>query len=499
MHELIEPHPAEAPAIIDHDGRALSYGELRALGADLAERLAAEGLRPGDRLMVVSENCALYAGALMAASRLDAWFMPVNARHSPDELARLAAHSGARLILFTTAASPDAAAHAARMGAREAGHTAAGPLVLAGPVTDVAPEPVEPGRDQTAALMYTTGTTSDPKGVMLSHGNLVFNAVNTATVAGVGPQDRALAVLPGTHIYCLGSVFLTCMAGGASVVFEPRFDVERVLAHLAAGVTRFPGVPQMFAAILAHLDRSGARLEAPRLTHIGAGDAPLDPALKTRIEQVFGLPLNNGYGLTETAPTVAGTRNDEPRADNAVGRPLPGIEVRIDRPDEEGIGEILIRGPNVMKGYYRDPERTAAAFTEDGFFRTGDLGRFGEDGALYVAGRLKELIIRSGFNVYPPEIEDWLTRHPDVYQAAVVGRQVPGNEEILAFVRTGGRVSEDEFKAFLREHLAPYKVPQHIFIVEDWPTAATGKILKHRLIGHFADLIAARDRAAGRG
>lgn len=496
LHELIAGKPEAHCAIIDHDGARISYGELRQRGAEMAEVLRAAGLQPGDRLILVAENCALYAAAVMAASMCDLWLVLVNARQRPEELAAIASHSGARAAVFTAHVSPDAAAHAERVGAREIARIGADAVRLALLDDAARPEPVEPGAGQVAALIYTTGTTAAPKGVMLTHDNLIFSSVNGGRYFGTGPDDLFMGVLPGTHIYALSSVFLNAMAVGATIRMIPRFDPAAMIGHLRAGATRMNGVPQMYAAMLAHLDRTGERLEAPRLRFIGTGGAPLDPGLKARVEAVFGLPLCNGYGLTETAPSVSSTHPDDPRDDTSVGVPYPWIEVRIAEPDGEGIGEIQVRGRNVMKGYYRDPERTAEAMTADGFFRTGDLGRFDASGALHVVGRLKELIIRSGFNVHPPEVEAMLSRHPAVYSAAVVGRKVPGNEEILAFVKARPGISGEELRGWLRQRLAGYKVPQAVFVVDDWPAAATGKVLKHKLLDHFAGLIAQRDAEA---
>jgi len=252
----------------------------------------------------------------------------------------------------------------------------------------------------------------------------------------------------------------------------------------------------MYQAIVTLLKSRDQKPLAPRLRLISSGGAPLDPEWKAGIEAFFGLPLHNGYGLTETSPGVTVTRPDRPRKDVSVGEPVEGVEVVIDRPDADGIGEVLIRGPNVMLGYYRNPEATAEAIRPDGFFRSGDLGRIGPEGELYIVGRKKELIIRSGFNVYPPEIEAMLTRHPDVLQAAVVGRQVKGNEEILAFLLTKGDISEPDIRAWLKERLVAYKIPQHILIVDSFPVAATGKILKSRLISVFADRLAGLETAA---
>ena len=499
IHLLLDDKPADDLAIIDHDGRRVTFGDLRHMAQCLAEALTLHGIRPGDRLALIAENSAFYAAAIMAASMNDAWITLVNARQSETEIADIMAHSGARAAIFTTDASAEARAHAARMQATEIGTLPMGPNmgpnmgpILASPIRDALPEPCTASGDQIAALLYTTGTTSTPKAVMLRHRNLYFNAVNSAAYNALAPGDQVLAILPGTHVYGFASLFITAMHAGAAIRFVPRFDPADTLAHLRDGVTIFPGVPAMFAALLAHLSQTGAPLDAPRLRSIGAGGAPLDPDLKIRIEALFGLPLSNGYGLTETTAAVSISSKSAPQSDISVGAPVPGVDVRIDAPNAQGIGEVLIRGGNVMAGYYRDPAQSAAVLGPGGWFRSGDLGWLEEDGRLHISGRLKELIIRSGFNIYPPEIEAMLTRHPAIRQAAVIGRKHGGDEEILAFVLTDGSVTEPMIEKWLRRRLAAYKIPQHILIVEAYPVAATGKILKHRLVSHFADLLAAR-------
>lgn len=497
IHELPGAQPRDALAIIDHDGTRFTYGEYDDMGAELAQMLIAAGLRPGDRLLLVSENSATYAAGLMAASRAKAWVIPVNARMSVEEIDAVIAHSGARLAMFTPEASPPAREHAARLGAARAGAIASGEVLIAGPFEGpgTAPEPVEDDpRQRVAALLYTTGTTSAPKGVMLTHGNLIWNAEMSSRLRGSAEDDVVVGVLPGTHIFCLASVFLAAQASGAAIRFIPRFTAKAVLDAFAEGDTILPAVPQMYQALIQELATRGEAPVAPRLRSISSGGAPLDPEWKERIERIFGLPLHNGYGLTETSPGVATTRRDRPRSDTSCGEVMEGLDCRIDAPDAEGIGELLIRGPNVMKGYYRDPEKTREAIGPDGYFRSGDLAKLDPDGTLWIMGRKKELIIRSGFNVYPPEVEAMLTRHPDVRQASVVGRNVPGNEEIVAFVMAAPEATEAGLKDWLRGHLTGYKIPQHILIVDQFPAAPTGKILKHKLLPTFAHLLEARDR-----
>lgn len=490
LHDLIGDHPADRVAITDFDGTPHTYGAMREMVDSLAETLTACGLRPGDRLMLISENCAAYAVAIMAASRIGAWVMPVNARQTVDEVDALANHAGPRLILFTPEASEPSRSHAARLGATHHGALACGEIVIAGPMDGPGTEPAPVGdtpEARVAALMYTTGTTSAPKGVMLTHGNLTWNAMSSARLRDIAPGDVVIGVLPGTHIFGFSSAFLAAMHAGGTIRFMTRFDAGHVLDAIEEGGAVLPAVPQMYQALLDEADRRGRPVVAPKLHYISSGGAPLDPAWKERVEAMFGLPLHNGYGLTETSPGVCGGSNRRPRRDLALGEVLPDVTCIIDAPDARGIGELLIRGPNIMKGYFRDDEATRAAIRDDGFFRSGDLARIDTDGAVWLMGRKKELIIRSGFNVYPPEIEAMLTRHAGVTQTAVVGRNVPGNEEIIAFVTARPGVMEDDLKGFLHDHLVAYKVPQHIVLIDDFPRAATGKILKHRLVDLHID------------
>ncbi len=253
----------------------------------------------------------------------------------------------------------------------------------------------------------------------------------------------------------------------------------------------------MYAKLLQYLEVTGQSLTAPRLRYISAGGSPLDIDWKRSIEQRFGLPLNNGYGLTECASNVALTRVDRPRPDDSIGLPLPGVAMRFAGPDgldvaDGTVGEIWIKGPNVMLGYYRDEAGTRAVLDQDGWYRTGDLGRRGEDGHLFIVGRAKDLIIRSGFNVYPAEVETALNSHDDVVQSAVIGRKVSGNEEVVALVevKPGCGLEPSSLRDYVGRRLAAYKRPQHIFILEKIPASPTGKILKAGLAGLAEALIA---------
>ena len=284
------------------------------------------------------------------------------------------------------------------------------------------------------------------------------------------------------------------MVAGAILQIMKRFEVEKVVDALENGVTVFQGVPQMFAAIVDYLTASNRPLNARTLKVISSGGAPLDPALKKNVEKIFGLNLNNGYGISETAAGVCTTDRAVHRNDSSVGPALEGVTLKIDNPNEAGVGEVWVHGDNVMNGYYRAPELTKAALTADGYFKTGDLAKMDADGSLHIVGRSKELIIRAGFNIYPPEVEAMLTKHPAISQAAVIGRKYETDEEIIAFVQLRKEVSEAEIKNWLREKLVGYKIPQRIITVDHYPAAATGKILKHKLVSHFINEIALHEK-----
>ena len=441
LDDLLQRGDDAAPALVD-GAASWTYAQLRAEVERHTAMLADAGVRPGDRVMLLAENCAAQVALIFAIARTGAWIVNVNARLSPGELAAIEAHSGARLVIHLD----DGAVHAGALN------------------HDCVPE-LE--RD-VAALIYTTGTTGNPKGVLLTHANLLFVAQASSTLRAVVATDRAYAVLPISHVYGLTSVLLGTLYAGACLVLEARFTPAAMRAAIP-GLTILQGVPAMYARLLDFC--GGARIPSS-LRFIYAGGSPLDPALKARVEQAFGLPLHNGYGLTETAPTVSQTRLDAPRTDSSVGMAIPGVDVKL-------VGEELwVRGPNVMRGYYKGP----VAVTADGWFNTGDMARIDADGAIFITGRTKELIIRAGFNVYPLEVETAINAHPDVAMAAVVGRPLAdGDEEVVAYVQARAGCAAPELTDWLAARLAPYKRPARIVFMDALPAAANGKVLKHRL------------------
>jgi long-chain acyl-CoA synthetase len=491
IHEVTAGHVAETPdrvALIE-DGACLTYRELDQWVTELAAVLESLGIRAGDRMVIVSENCMALAALVLAASRIDAWAIVANPRLSARELDQIRDHSRARRTFFTSAVSKEAAAHASRCGAQS---RQLGPLQAIGVSTlneSAIAEPVEndPAK-QVAVLIYTSGTTGTPKGVMLSHENLLISAKTTAHFRKMNAGDKVYIVLPISHIVGISLLIMTLMVG-ATARLVVKYDPAALAKAIAKeGITILNGVPATYQRLLEYKAVAGiTRLDRGSLRLIAVAGAPLDLDLKSRVEQEFGLPLSNGYGITECSPGISGVRFDAPRIDQTVGTLLPGIEARIRTIDglplaKGETGELHVRGRNVMRGYYRAPDLTAGVIDSEGWFNTGDLARF-EGDCLYIVGRTKEMIIRSGFNVYPAEIEAVLSSHDAVVQCAVVGRAVQGNEEVVAFVQLlqGSTIGPEELMAHVAPQLTSYKRPSEIIVLDALPATSTGKILKHRL------------------
>lgn len=488
IFDLVDKNAAvrpEAPAIKDCDGTVYSWARFADLTHEAATLLALQGAAPGERVLVVGENCLALPVLIHAAARLGAWAVPVNARMSAPEIARIADHARPVVTVYTSHVSAEAATHA---GDAQSVQTGFGALQMRPGRPD--PEP-DSANDPTAILLYTTGTTGDPKGVMLTHGNLLFAAQASTWLRNLGPEDHVYGALPLTHVFGVASMLMASAHAGAMVELATRFDPARLFRALRDGATVMPAVPQMHALLMAHAEAQGHRtLGAARLRYVSSGAAPLDPTWKRKAETFYNLPLQNGYGMTESTAGVSGTRNPIGDPDTSVGPPLPGVEIALDQSlgEDPEVGEVLTKGPHVMKGYFRNPQATAQT-VQDGWLRTGDLGRIDDQGRLHIVGRAKELIIRGGFNVYPPEVEAALHDHPAVVQSAVIGRQSGSDEEVLAFVqvRAPGCVTEGELAEYAAQRLTGYKRPNRIFIVDALPAAATGKILKHRLFDVFGD------------
>ncbi|MBV9062575.1 MAG: AMP-binding protein [Alphaproteobacteria bacterium] len=473
------------------DGTRCTYGELQESIERLAPWLAAAGARPRDRIMLVCENAIAAVALYFACLSTGAWPVIVNARLSAHEIDDIRAHSGCRLLVFTTACSVHAREHAKRYDARLTAY-AAGLGEIARTIADQAAEQEAAdleGESEIAAVIYTTGTTGRPKGVMLTHRNLLFVARATAEARRLTEQDRVYATLPISHTLGLTGVLLGSLLSGAEVHLSSRFDPSRLLAALKSdGISVLIGTPSMYALLIEQAKRKGCvPIAAPALRLISSAGAPLDAATKGEAEAAFRQTLHNGYGISECGPSISLTSFDAPRADCSVGRLLPGVEAKLLKDGAEcasgDVGELWVRSPGVMKGYYKAPEETGQVIDKQGWFRTGDLARF-EDGHLFIAGRAKEMIVRFGFNVYPAEIEAVLNGCPDVLRSAVVGRESGSTEEIIAFVQPapGAGANTESLADYAASRLAPYKRPTEFRLISEMPMAPNGKILKANLL-----------------
>ncbi|MCV6584490.1 MAG: acyl--CoA ligase [Marinibacterium sp.] len=488
LHHYLDTQLArapDAPAFSDTLGHDWRYRDLEAAVADVVDLLRGHGVQRGDRVMILAENCCAVVAVIFATSRMGATAVPINARQTAAEVARLTDHVAPAVVLMTSDVSPDAIAHAERLGAGPvSGRFGRLHMVLRASAPDVA--------DDVAVQLYTTGTTGTPKGVMLTHGNIRFGGRSSARLRDMGPGDLIYGVLPMTHVFGLASIMTAAVYAGVPVRFEPRFSAERLYTALTEGVTLLSAVPQMHALLMQYAKEQGHdRLRGGRLRYVSSGAAPLDPAWKRKAEAFYGVAIQNGYGMTETSAGTCATSNAIGDPDISVGPALPGVEIRIDDSvpgGGDGTGEVLTRGPHIMKGYYRNPQETARVLDADGWMHTGDLGRIDDRGHLHILGRSKELIIHGGFNVYPPEVEAALNDHPQVIQSAVVGMMVDGDEKVVAFcqVSDADRPDAEALRAFAAERLAGYKRPSRIILAQDLPAAPTGKVLKHKLLDHFA-------------
>jgi len=490
IHQLFDERVAQAadhPFLFMPD-RVMTLGQLAVQVDALEAELRAAGVRLGDRVLVAAENCPEHVALVLACSRVGAWACGVNARMTASELAGFAVKADARVLYFTVGVSPAARQHAQQYDTRASvlpalQRTLADPQATA-QTGDLA--------ERVAAIIFTSGTTGQPKGVMLTHAGLLQFGKVSAQSRQLTPADRSYAYLPMTHIFGLGTVLMASLHAGAGLLMRSQFDPADVFDALAhQGLTQLQGPPAMFTRLLAWLDAQGIdHPAAPDLRYVYTGAAPLDLSVKKAIEARFKHPLHHGYGLSEYAGALTLCRRGEWRNDTSAGYLVEGAELRI--VDAQGqdlsageTGEIWMRGVGLMPGYFRDPEITDQVMKPGGWYASGDLGRQDADGALQVVGRLKEMIIRSGFNVYPGEVEAVFLAWPGVQRAAVAGRKTAdGNEDILAFIeaKPGVQIDLDALKAHAHEHLSPYKRPTAVTLVAEMPMTLSGKVLKRELV-----------------
>lgn len=495
LAHIIDPHPADRVAIISR-GRATTFGVLRDQVDHVRGGLARLGVQKGDRVALMCGNGRYFVDMYLAVLGLGAVAVPLNPASPAPELEREIATVGAKVAVVEPLAagawaliSRSLVPSVETVIATEAG-AVEGADMLFDELLDGDPVPVidvEP--DHLAVLIFTSGTAGSPRAAMLSHGNLRSNLdLMLNAGAGVAPGDVVYGVLPVFHIFGLNVVLGMSLACGATVVLVQRFDPSTALDTIRERqVTVIPGAPPLWLAF-SHFDEAPAdSFASVRLALTGAAKMP-EEAMR-RLHDKFGLVLLEGYGLTEASPVVTSSAG-LPQKVGSVGKVLSGIEVRI--VDEHGddvlrgdAGEVLVRGPGVFLGYYNEPEATAKVLDGDGWLHTGDLAVTDDDGFLYLVDRAKDLIIVSGFNVYPAEVEEVLAEHPAVKEVGVVGVPHPHTgEAVKAFVvlEPGATAHEDTLVSWCLDHLARYKCPSKILFVDELPRNVSGKLLRRDLV-----------------
>ncbi|HEX4657723.1 MAG TPA: long-chain fatty acid--CoA ligase [Streptosporangiaceae bacterium] len=490
-------HPA-----VRMDDLMLDYSELREAAGRVTSLLSSAGVAPGDRVGIMLPNVPAFPIAFYGALAAGAVVVPMNPLLKSREVTYYLADSGAKVLFAWYSSAGEAAKGAADTGTQVV--TVDDPdmrslLACLFPVHTR----VERADDDDAVVLYTSGTTGQPKGAQLTHANLTRNAALTAeTLINAGPDDVVMGCLPLFHVFGLTCGLNATIAGGGTLTLLPRFDAGQALDVIARDrVTVFEGVPTMYAAMLHH--PASADADASSLRTCVSGGAAMPVEILHGFEKKFGCMILEGYGLSETSPVASFNHPNAERKPGSIGTPVAGVEMRVVGPDGTvlpvgEIGEIAIRGHNVMKGYWGKPEATAEAIP-DGWFRTGDLARVDEDGYFFIVDRKKELIIRGGYNVYPREIEEVLYEHPAVAEAAVVGMAHDQlGEEVGAAValKPGAAATPEELRAYVKERVAAYKYPRHVWLVDGLPKGPTGKILRREVRRPTAEHAAAEHAAA---
>ncbi|WP_406369149.1 long-chain fatty acid--CoA ligase [Streptomyces sp. NBC_00647] len=473
---------------VRHDDSTLTYAELDDASARVAALLRDRGVLPGDRVAMTMPNLPLFPVVYYGILRAGGVVVPMNPLLKAREVAFTLRDCGARIALVFPLFADEVTKAAAETGtACLVTEPEAFDALLRGhdPLLDT----VDRTEDDTALILYTSGTTGTPKGAELSHRNLATNTLTTSeTLLQVGPDDVLFGGLPLFHAFGQTCALNTAVAAGATLTLLPRFDPQRALEIMARdGVTVFLGVPTMYAALL-HAELPDG-FDTARLRLAVSGGSALPVEVLHGFERRFGAPVLEGYGLSETSPVAAFNHPDRPRKAGSIGLPIRGVEMRLVAEDGAGvapggIGEIAIRGENIMTGYWNRPDATAEA-VRDGWFHSGDLARVDEDGFYFIVDRKKDMIIRGGYNVYPREVEEVLYEHPAVAEAAVVGMPHPlHGEEIAAVVtlRPGAKATAEEIIAHAKERVAAYKYPRVVTIADELPKGPTGKILKREIV-----------------
>ncbi len=498
LRESAKAHP-DKPLCLIAD-RSFTYAQVDEISGRLATSLLGLGLQRGDKVAVQLPNLPQFLFTYFGILKAGLVMVPLNPLLKAREIGYHLRDSDSRLFITFESFADEAVRGAAEVpglptyvvnlpgnDTRPEGTKHYDELYFAEDTRDITPL----SSDDTAVLLYTSGTTGRPKGAELTHFQLFMNCTTAGQLFDYREDDVSLAVLPLFHVFGLSSVLNTAVRFGVTMVLVPRFDVgpvvDAVERHRA---TIFSGVPTMFFALL-HADTTGRDLSSLRVGVSGGAAIPGE-VIRAFEEKFPGCVVLEGYGLSESASTTTFNVNAQLRKVLSIGRPIWGVEVQVVDDDDkplppgpEHVGEIVTRGHNIMKGYYKNPEATAEAM-RGGWFHTGDLAYADEDGFLFIVDRKKDLVIRGGFNVYPREVEEVLYEHPAIAEAAVIGKpdQKLG-EEVVAVValKPGAQATADEVIAYAQERMAGYKYPREVRIVPELPKGPTGKILKKELRG----------------
>ncbi len=468
------------------DDFELNYGLVEQAAQRIVGMLGEHGVGPGDRVAVMLPNVPHFVVAYYGILRAGAIVVPLNVLNKRREVEYYLRDSGAKLLFVWGDFTPEAQPAAQDAGC-ECISVVAGEFEQTLFATDPVSEMAERTPPDTAALLYTSGTTGRPKGAELTHENLLRNCQVSRDLFGIADGAVVLGALPLFHTFGQTCAMNAAVVGSCALTLLPRFDPARALEIIERdSVNVFEGVPTMYGAML-NLE-GHERYDTSTLRVCASGGAAMPVELMRGFEQAFSCTILEGYGLSETSPVASFNQPDQERKPGSIGTPIKGVEMKIvDAQDQDldigEVGEIVVRGHNVMKGYWQRPDDTAEAM-RGGWFHTGDLARMDSDGYFFIVDRKKDMIIRKGFNVYPREIEEVLYEHPAVREAAVVG--IPHHEfgeEIGAAValKAGAQATPEELQAFVRERIAAYKYPRTVWFVDELPKGPTGKILKREL------------------
>ena len=492
LRALLEARTLNAPAktflISSEDERAYSYAEFDRAVNRTANLLAARGVGRGDVVSLLMPNSAEYIIAYFACFKLGALAGPVNSLLKPEEMAYVVSNSEARALLFHT----EFAGHVEELRGATPKLAEVFPFdderaATEGQADELNASELE--RDDEAIIIYTSGTTGKPKGCLLTHGNLLANARQISRWLGFKEDDRLLTVMPLFHMNAVTVTTMTALYAGGSTVVSPRFSASRFWQVVSEhGVTSFGSVATMLSMLLAKYPEGvPSALNIERLRFAMCGSAPVPAEVLRRFEGTFGCLVIEGYGLSESTCRSTFNPPDERRRPGSCGLPIGNEMKVVDEEDGDVVdgelGEIVLRGENIFKGYYRNPEATERAF-RGGWFHTGDVAYRDEEGFFYIVDRKSDMIIRAGENIYPREIDELLYKHPAVAEAAAIG--VPDElygEEVAAYVvlKEGESATEEEIIAHCRAHLADFKCPKTVRLVESLPKGPTGKVLKREL------------------